>query len=296
MKKFTLFVTLTSCLLMLAGCVETPPNSSDAAETPISGTQLENIELISLRSSIAEKNCMLGVAFLGYVDSESDETTVRGYVTDSTLAKTYPFLENCDPVLLEGAELYAFVPANKDTVVTVYRAEPSEDGNYIDHKDVPLYSGKSGEAVVLRCNISEVHANVLISVTDGKNTLEFHPTISLENGRDLVLGEGCYDFTFNDIRAYSDEAYEYLIENIDEIKDGIKNGMSIRYKGEVFMYNHYTLKYVLGKYDEDGTFDIAREYLIDEYYTLAFYELEENEKTIGWRVVGQGLEYNQEND
>lgn len=39
------------------------------------------------------------------------------------------------------------------------------------------------------------------------------------------------------------------------------------------MYNHYTLKYVLGKYDENGTFDIAREYLIDEYYTLAFYEL-----------------------
>lgn len=36
--------------------------------------------------------------------------------------------------------------------------------------------------------------------------------------------------------------------------------------------------------------------MIDEYYTMAFYEPEEDEETVGWRVVGKGLEYNQAKD
>lgn len=137
---------------------------------------------------------MLGVGFFGYVDSENDEAAVRKFVAASSLAKAHSFLTDCTPVLVDGAELYAIVPANYYTAVTVYPAEISEAGTYIDRKDAPIYTGKPGEIVILLCNISEICANVLISVSDGKNTLNFRPILSMKDGH-VATESGCYDFS-----------------------------------------------------------------------------------------------------
>lgn len=243
MKKIALIATLLLCVLLLAGCGEKTQQPSGNAEKPASSTekpadntespakdpQTEITALDLLRDQIADKNGLLGVAFFGYIDSAGNETAVRELVAGSTLAESYPFLKDCAPVLLEGAELYAFVPVNGDTAVTVCAAEISEDGNYIDRKEAPLYTGKPGEVVILRCNLSEVFSNVLISATDGRNALAFHPMISMANGR-MVPEDGCYDFS-----AYKTDpveaAREYLL-TADEVRRATERGMELLYTGD----------------------------------------------------------------
>lgn len=230
MRKRILFPVLILCLLLLSGCGKTPQKPSGNTDKPPGGTQTEAAALERLQGSIAEQNAMLGVAFFGYVDSESDEAAVRTFAADSSsLVKGYPFLADCTPVLTEGAELYALVPASKDTAVTVYPAEISEDGKYIDHKDAPIYTGKPGETVILRCNLSEICSNVLISVTDGKGALEFHPMISLENGR-MVQEKGCYDFS-----VYAQDFVESARQRLlaaDEVKDALQRGRKLLSTGD----------------------------------------------------------------
>ena len=224
MRKRVLLAVLILSLLLLSGCGKTPQKPSDNTEKPAGGTQTETTALDRLQNSIAEQNAMLGVAFFGYVDSESDEAAVRAFVAGSGLVRDYPFLADCTPVLTEGAELYALVPVNKDTAVAVYPAEISEDGKYIDRKDAPIYTGKPGETVILRCNLSEICANVLISVTDGSSVLEFHPMISLENGR-MVQEKGCYDFS-----VYAQDFVESARQRLlaaDEVKDALQRGRKL---------------------------------------------------------------------
>ena len=57
-----------------------------------------------------------------------------------------------------------------------------------------IFEGKPGEALVLRCNFSEIYSNVLVSVTDGGGAIDFHPSISLMDGHLAELA-GVYDFS-----------------------------------------------------------------------------------------------------
>ena len=70
----------------------------------------------------------------------------------------------------------------------------TENGEYDDHHEDVLYEGKKGEVILLRCNRSEIYSDVLISVTDGTETLEFHPMLSMMDGH-VAAEPGCYDFS-----------------------------------------------------------------------------------------------------
>lgn len=294
------------CFALLTGCtVQKQDENREPSKEFSSELKKENkksdtdesepSELTYLRVKIKENDSAVGVAYVGFVPN-TEIIHDYNYASDfstSNIFNVYPFFYEYPVSLNVGVEMFAVVPASIQSNIKVYKVGFGDDGELHVDRDTVLYEDKTGKPFILLCNDNEAYSNVLITVQDGDETVEFSPSLSLENGRDLVIGENCYDFTVNDIRAYSSEAHEYLTENIDEIKDGIKNGMTMRCEDEVFWYNHYALKYVLGKYDEDYNFIIAREYLIDEYYTLAYYELEDDEQTTGWRVVGKGLEYNQ---
>lgn len=280
MRKCILTALLTLCFLLTVGCGKTPQEPSSDTEKPAGGTQTEVTALDRLQSSITEKDCMLGVAFFGYVDSESDEAAVRAFAAGSGLVKDYPFLTDCTPILTEGAELYALVPVNRDTAVAVYPAEISEDGNYIDRKDAPIYTGKPGEVVVLRCNLSEIHANVLISAADGSSTLEFHPMISLENGR-MVQEKGCYDFS-----VYAQDPVESARERLltaDEVQDALQRGMKLLSTGDTQAVNgQQCLLFALGTEHED---QFVREqlYAVSDTQIYAYSVI-----TDSWEILGVG--------
>lgn len=307
-----LTISLVLCLSLFVGCtnqsqeskpsdgfnVDSPKKTEIASENPTESktTQavIEPAELTYLRAKIKENDSSVGVAYIDFVpniEAVKDYNCASDFSTNN-IFKEYPFFYEYPVSVKTGSEMFAVVPANTQSDIKVYKVDFGDDGELQVDRDTVLYEDKTGKPFILLCNDNEAYSNVLIAVQDGDNTVEFSPSLSLENGRDLVLKDGCYDFTVNDVRAYSDEVHDYLIKNIDEIKEGVENGLTLRSCEDVFMCNHYTLKFELGKYDEDYDFIVARAYLVDEYYTLAFYEPENGEQTIGWRVVGNGFDHN----
>ena len=118
------------------------------------------------------------------------------------------------------------MPANENTTVTIYASDITEWGEYADDTSMPLHVGLPGEPVVVLCNLSEIYSNVLITVTDGDETLEFHPMLSMEDGH-LAETPGVYDFSiYLDIpdEATVQLAMERLMQ-MEEVRAAMQQGM-----------------------------------------------------------------------
>ena len=207
------------------------PGKTEIVET-------EDTELAFLRKQINQNGCSAGVALFGYVDSEFTMTDLSFYLEFHHLTKEYPFLSEAACYMADGQELYAIVPPNEKGRVTVYPSDITENGEYADDKSHPLFEGKPGEVLVLRCNFSEIYSNVLVSVTDGGDAIEFHPSISLMDGHLAELA-GVYDFSVYE--ETPDErsveiATEILLE-YGEVRQGLENGMKLMYTGESEIIN-----------------------------------------------------------
>lgn len=187
-KKLSVLCAVLLCLLLAAGC-------TNKAE--------EDAGLAALQKIIRGSGGTVGIAFLGYTDSEGTEETLKSLVKESACVRSYPFLSETGVVAYEGAEVFALVPGGNDCRITVCKAGITGEGTYIDWTDEVIYEGRPGEAVILRCNLSEIHANVLISVTDGTETLEFHPMLSMMDGH-VAAQPGCFDFTVYDESGAAD--------------------------------------------------------------------------------------------
>ena len=154
----------------------------------------EDPALALLREEISSNGGTAGLAFIGYVDSQSTEEELFRYLSESETGKEYPFLSDAPLVMTEGQELYAIVPPNEAGTITVYPSGITEYGEYADDKSNPLYTGKPGEAVVVMCNLSEIYSNVLVTATDGGGAMGFRPALSMEDGQ-LAETPGVYDFS-----------------------------------------------------------------------------------------------------
>lgn len=292
MKKLLCIVFIVCfSLVFTSGCASKPSgdiitdadNSSKAVS--VNQTEKENSLLSQLRADISESNCMLGIAFIGYVDSESTEEDVNDYLANSACAKAYPFLTDCNTVLHDGAELYAFVPGNAEYQITVYKAGVTENGEYEDYKDTPICQGKPGEVIILRCNLSEIYSNVLVLVTDGDAKLEYRPMLSMMDGR-LAQAEACYDFSVYGSDGQpndgANQAYVLLIEN-DEIKYYTDKGMVLTYTGDTQTIDgHQCIVFALATEHND---QLVREryYAVFEDTIYSFDSLK-NE----WSILGNG--------
>ncbi len=216
-------------------------------------TTAEDPALTALQQKINYNSKGAGVAFIGYVDSESAEIDLRTYYASSKTGKEYPSLSRASLYMAEGQELYAIIPPNDKGTIIVYPSMITEDGEYADDKSNPLCIGKPGEPLLLRCNLSEIYSNVLIAVTDGGGALDFRPSLSMENGH-LQEIAGVYDFSIYE--ETPDErsvqiATEILLE-ADEVKDAVKGGMKLMYTGDTQMIEGRTcLLFALGTDKED---------------------------------------------
>ena len=189
--------------------------------------EAEASELSILQKQIGQNSCGAGVALLGYVDSELSMTDLSIYLEANAFIENYPFLSDAAYFMTEGQELYAIVPPNDKGRITVYASEITEEGEYIDEKSTPLFQGKPGEVLVLRCNFSEIYSNVLISVTDGGGAMEFRPSISLKDGH-LTELDGVYDFTvyedFSEVEKK--EFFQSFIKSIEIYPQPLENGQT----------------------------------------------------------------------
>ena len=246
------------------------PGSSSVTTEP-DGAEPNDISLDALQNKISQNSIAVGVAFIGYVNSESTEADLRAYLAGSETGKKYPFLSSAPLVITEGQELYAIVPPNKKATITVYPSSVTEDGEYADDRSNPLCIGEPGEPLLLRCNLSEIYSNVLISATDGGGAVLFRPSLSMENGH---LQETAEVYDFSVYEKMPDErsieiATEILLE-ADEVKFAVENGMKIMYTGDTQMIEGRTcLLFALGT-DREGQFVRERYYGVCDNLIYAY--------------------------
>ena len=103
----------------------------------------------------------------------------------------------------------------------------------------PWYMGQENEVIILRCNMSEIFSDVMVSVQKQNMSVQYHPMVSLKDGH-LAAEAYCYDFSiYYDWDEYQSE-YDYsldiniardLIAQTDEGSYYLGLGMSLWYTG-----------------------------------------------------------------
>ena len=152
MKKiFCLFFTAVLLVCFLCGCSVLPgEKTSYPDENQVSdgsspkepnSTNAEDPALTALQQKINHHSKVAGVAFIGYVDSESSEVDLRAYYAGTETGKAYPDLVRAPLYMAEGQELYAIIPPNDKGTIIVYPSTMTDDGEYADDKSNPLCIG-----------------------------------------------------------------------------------------------------------------------------------------------------------
>ena len=197
------------------------------------------------------------------MDSQSSEVDLRDYIMHSDAGRAYPFLPMSWLLMFEGQELYAVVPPDETTSITVYASGVNEWGEYVDDTSMPLGENWPGEPLLLQCNLSEIYANVLVVVNDGSETITFRPSLSMEDGH-LVEIPGVYDFSLYPYEPDEGEV-QYATERLlqwEEVDAAMQRGMKLMYTGDVQRVAGYDcLLFVLGT-------DTGDQFVREQYYAV----------------------------
>ena len=292
-RKALMFCTTILLVCSLYGCMALPgekPSYPDGSQTTEDSSvkepddvNAEDAALTALRQKISYYSKGAGVAFIGYVDSQSTEAELRSYITDGKVGKSYPFILNAPMFLTEGQELYAIVPPCDKGRITVYASGITEEGQYTDDRTHPLYEGNPGEALLLRCNLSEIYSNVLITATDGGGAIDFRPSLSMENGH-LQETAGVYDFSIYEEtpNERSVQIATEILSEADEVKLALESGMKIMYTGDTQMIEGRTcLLFALGT-DSEGQFVRERYYGVCDNLIYVYDAVSDT-----WAVLGR---------
>ena len=231
MKKFSIAVCVCAVLFSFSNYGESVREVSAQA----SGAEED---LAILQDIIRENECQAGMAFLGYTYENADTSEILEYTRQEELAAAYPFLQDGTVVDAGGYEIYAIVPG-LDCKISIYPAQVTEEGEYLEDLNNPWYMGQENEVIILRCNMSEIFSNVMVSVQKQNMSVQYHPMVSLKDGH-LAAEAYCYDFSiYYDWDEYQSE-YDYsldiniardLIAQTDEVSYYLGLGMSLWYTG-----------------------------------------------------------------
>ena len=217
----------------------------------------ENLAI--LQDIIRENECQAGMAFLGYTYEGAEAAEILEYTRQGEVSAAYPFLQDGTVVDAGGYEIYAIVPGD-DCRVSVYPAQPTEEGEYLDDLNSPYYRGQENEIIILRCNVSEIHSNVMVSVQKQNMSVQYHPMVSLKDGH-LAAETHCYDFSIYYNWDEYDPGYDSELDiriareqlsETDEVSYYLGLGMSLWYTGtEEYIEGRNCPVFVLGTDHED---------------------------------------------
>ena len=152
----------------------------------------ENLAI--LQDIIRENECQAGMAFLGYTYEGAEATEILEYTRQGEVQLRILFYRMEQWLMAGGYEIYGPLSRGMIGRVSVYPAQPTEEGEYLDDLNAPYYTGKENEIIILRCNVSEIHSNVMVSVQKQNMSIQYHPMVSLKDGH-LAAETHCYDFS-----------------------------------------------------------------------------------------------------
>lgn len=270
---------------------EAVTNDDDAA-TPVTVSHEDNpywnAKYAYLQALFAENDCLGGAMYIEMVGSDWNEDYIRQCLEYDRVSEYASVFANGAVVLGEGEQLFALLPG-EGAWITIYPSEITESAEYVDDLSAPLYEGKVGEPILLRCNYGDWHSNVYVTVQNGEATYELRPTMSGEYAYTMAPADGWYDFAPRDIRSFSYETLEWFQYNYGyELEEGLANGYALEYMGPEFHYNHYVMKFGLycGMDDDSEEIDTYAEYAVDFTYTYKM-----NPDTGYYQVIGDGVPF-----
>ena len=299
-------LTVIACVLLavlLGGCANKMPteNGGDTSKDtevstsdrtdqtsppkeglPVSGS--ESMDMPSARKALEDSGMTVGTAFLGYVGHETSKDDIDNMIKD-TIEPLYPFIQGYGEVIdCGGAELYAILPA-AGWSASLFRVTVTDSGEFEDHTDDPVYTGKADEVIVLRCNVSEIYPDTLVRLTKDGEIFDYRPALSMMDGH-LSVTEGCLDlsiyddtlFDENDVRIASE-----LLRETEDVKNLMESGMSLLYTGITERIDgRPCMVFALGT-DHDDAFVQERQYAVSDN-TVYIYDMEND----AWNILGMG--------
>lgn len=163
MKRYAVQIMALLCLLALAGCGERPASAPAADGTG---------------SIPFQEGQLYAAAYLGY-----DEINDLAYYTETYLNSGEP------PIYyISKGDYYLIIPRYEDMALRLYRRDVETMETEL------LCEDPQCRPFVLQCNVSDIFADAVVSLTYGDDTAEFWPYISLENGS-IQVGERGVDIT-----------------------------------------------------------------------------------------------------
>ena len=182
----------------------------------------------------------------------------------------------------------------------------TEDAVYKDYLDFPLYEGSPDEVIILRCNLSEIYSNTMVTSKEGNMRVSYRPSISLKDGH-LAEEQRCYDFSIyydfnyghngsdncmesNLPEDYYEDYYSDTVQNAyellcstDEVSYYLGLGFFVWYTGNKDMIDDKECRvFVLGK-DLDDHIEVKNHYAVSDNQV---YYLDVIENT--WNILGSG--------
>ena len=182
----------------------------------------------------------------------------------------------------------------------------TEDAVYKDYLDFPLYEGSPDEVIILRCNLSEIYSNTMVTSKEGNMHVTYRPSISLKDGH-LAEEQRCYDFSIyydfdyghngsdncmesNLPEDYYEDYYSDTVQNAyellcstDEVSYYLGLGFFVWYTGNKDMIDDKECRvFVLGK-DLDDHIEVKNHYAVSDEQV---YYLDVIEDT--WNILGSG--------
>lgn len=247
-----------------------------------------NSKYAYLQALLEENNCMGGAMYVELVGSDWNEDYIRDCLDYDRIEEYKTVFENAPVVLGEGEQLFALIPG-EGAWITIYPSEMNENAEYVDDLTAPIYEGKVGEPILLRCNYSDWHSNVYVTVQNEEATYELRPTMDGNHSYTMTQTNGWYDFATLDIRSIDGETFWWLWENyIHDLEKADSNDHPIIFMGPRYQYNHYVLTF--HAYDNMDDYyelnDNYSEYAVDFTYT---YKLDP--ETDCYQVIGDGVAF-----
>ena len=217
---------LAACLLILAGCGGAENNKDQTSETDT---------LALLRQEIANSGSQCGVAFLGYMQGDD----VLAWLSESGWTQTFPFLADMTEqqvVEQDGDEVYCIVSADSSAKVTVQSYDPLNDAS--PYGDI-LYESADGAPVCLRGNVSDIMANLAVTVAGDSGEVLYVPCLSLADGMLNAITEKGTIYNFTPGAVHQTPQVKELYSESFDYTDGVGN--SGRYTYRAVSYTHLTL-------------------------------------------------------
>ena len=292
LKKLAVWLLMLSlALTLLSGCAGAPSGTTNnpsggSTDKPSEITEPVDAKLLSLQDEIRDNACPAGMAFLGFAGEDAAESELRSFLKSSQYAEKYDFLADAPFVDAGGTELYAVVTAEKVCCASVYRAALSDSGEYDVQTDGALYEGNGMDCFLLRCNVSDIHANAAVSFKTGDTVFSVFPMRSGVDGR--LVAEGCYDFSLyaeDNHSPDSDAIIAYgLLSEASEVEYYMGLGMTLQYTGQTRIIDGRSCwLFALGTEHDGGQF--VREHLYGVCDNLIYTYDALNDT---WSVLGAG--------